>query len=91
MNKTELRDAIAKHTDLTSAQAERAIEAVFATITATVTSGDKVTVGGFGTFSVRERSARTGRNPGTGEPLEIAASRAPVFKAAAAFKRAANS
>ncbi len=90
MNKTELRDAIAQHADLTNAQADKALEAVVSSITSAVANGDKVTLPGFGTFEARERSARTGRNPQTGETLEIAASTAPAFKAGSAFKAAVN-
>jgi DNA-binding protein HU-beta len=90
VNKTELRDAIASHAELTNAQADKALEAVISSITTAVAGGDKVTVPGFGTFESRERSARTGRNPQTGETMEIAASKAPAFKPAAAFKNAVN-
>ncbi|CUR57026.1 DNA-binding protein HU (modular protein) [metagenome] len=90
MNKTELRDAIASHAELSNAQADKALEAVITSITSAVAGGDKVTVPGFGTFESRERSARTGRNPQTGETMEIAASKAPAFKPAAAFKNAVN-
>ena len=75
---------------LLNAQADKALEAVIASITNAVAGGDKVTVPGFGTFESRERSARTGRNPQTGETMEIAASKAPAFKPAAAFKNAVN-
>jgi DNA-binding protein HU-beta len=90
VNKTELRDAIAQHADLTNAQADKALEAVITSITSTVAKGEKVTLPGFGTFESRERSARTGRNPQTGETMEIAASKAPAFKAGSAFKSAVN-
>lgn len=90
MNKTELRDAIAAQADLSNAQADKALQALIAAITTAVASGDKVIVPGFGTFESRERAARTGRNPQTGETLEIAASKAPAFKPAAAFKNAVN-
>ena len=90
VNKSELRDAIASHAELSNAQADKALEAVIASITTAVAGGDKVTVPGFGTFESRERSARTGRNPQTGETMEIAASKAPAFKAGAAFKSAVN-
>ncbi len=90
VNKTELRDAIASHAELSNAQADKALEAVITSITSAVAGGDKVTVPGFGTFESRERSARTGRNPQTGETMEIAASKAPAFKPAAAFKNAVN-
>ena len=90
MNKTELRDAIAQHADLTNAQADKALEAVITSITSSVAKGEKVSLPGFGTFESRERSARTGRNPQTGETMEIAASKAPAFKPATAFKSAVN-
>ena len=90
VNKTELRDAIASHAELSNAQADKALEAVIASITEAEAGGNKVTVAGFGTFESRERSARTGRNPQTGETMEIAASKAPAFKPAAAFKNAVN-
>ena len=90
VNKTELRDAVASHAELTSAQADKVIEAVITSITQAVSGGDKVTIPGFGTFEARERAARTGRNPQTGESMEIAASKAPAFKPAAAFKNAVN-
>ncbi len=90
MNKSDLRDAIASHADLTNAQADKAIEAVITSITSAVAGGEKVTLPGFGTFEARQRNARTGRNPQTGESMEIAASTAPAFKAGAAFKSAVN-
>ena len=90
MNKTELRDAIASHAELSNAQADKALEAVITSITNAVAGGDKVTVPGFGTFESRERSARTGRNPQTGETMEIAASRSAGFKPASALKQSLN-
>ena len=90
MNKTELRDAIARHAEISNAQADKALEAVITSITSTVAKGEKVSLPGFGTFESRERSARTGRNPQTGESMDIAASKAPAFKAGAAFKQAVN-
>jgi len=86
MNRTELTAAIAKEADLTQAQAQAALSAALEAITAAVAGGDKVTIPGFGTFEARERAARTGRNPQTGAEMEIAASRAPAFKAGAGFK-----
>ena len=74
MNKGELKDAVAEATGLSGADAERALEAVLDTITATVAKREKVTIPGFGTFESRERSARTGRNPQTGAEIAIAAS-----------------
>ncbi|WP_182523948.1 HU family DNA-binding protein [Nocardioides dongkuii] len=88
MNKTELRDAIAKEAGLTNAEADRALDATLSAITQAVASGDKVSLTGFGTFEARERSARTGRNPQTGAEIQIAASTAPAFKAGSAFKQA---
>jgi DNA-binding protein HU-beta len=88
MNKGQLKDAIADAAGLTGADAERALDAVIDAITKTVAGGDKVTIAGFGTFEPRERSARTGRNPQTGEEIQIAATTVPGFKAGAAFKQA---
>jgi len=90
MNKAELRDAVAKESGLTGADADRAIEAVLSTIVSTVAAGDKVTIPGFGTFEPRERSARQGRNPQTGATIDIAATTVPGFKAGAKFKDAVS-
>jgi DNA-binding protein HU-beta len=90
MNKGQLKDAVAEAAGLSGADAERALDAVIDTITQAVAKGDKVTIVGFGTFEPRERSARTGRNPQTGEEIAIAASTVPGFKAGAAFKQAVN-
>jgi DNA-binding protein HU-beta len=90
MNKGQLKDAVAEAAGLSGADAERALDAVIETITKAVAGGDKVTIVGFGTFEPRERSARTGRNPQTGEEIQIAASTVPGFKAGAAFKDAVN-
>jgi DNA-binding protein HU-beta len=90
MNKGQLKDAVAEAAGLSGADAERALDAVIDTITKAVASGDKVTIVGFGTFEPRERSARTGRNPQTGQEIQIAASTVPGFKAGAAFKQAVN-
>jgi DNA-binding protein HU-beta len=90
MNKTELRDAVAEATGLSGTQAESALNAVLDAITSALASGDKVTLTGFGTFETRERAARTGRNPQTGEELEIAATTAPAFKAGAQLKQAVS-
>lgn len=91
MNRTELREAIATETGLSGAQADQALSAVLDTITATLAKGEKVTLPGFGTFETRERSAREGRNPQTGETMQIAASTAPAFKAGSALKKAVSS
>jgi DNA-binding protein HU-beta len=90
MNKAELIEAIAESADLNKASATRALEAMIDSITKTLQNGGTVTVSGFGTFSVRERAAREGRNPRTGETIQIAASKAPGFKAGKAFKDALN-
>lgn len=90
MNKTELIEAVAAATGLTKTDSDKAVNALLDTVVATVKGGDKVTVPGFGTFSVSERKARTGRNPRTGEALKIAASKAPKFTAGSSFKTAVN-
>ena len=88
MNKTDLRDAVASAAELSNSQADKAVNAVLDAITSALASGDKVTLPGFGTFETRERSARQGRNPATGETIDIAASTAPAFKAGAQLKKA---
>lgn len=90
MNKTELIAAVAENAALTKKDAEKAISAVFGTITNALADGDKVQLVGFGTFEVRERGARTGKNPRTGEEIEIAASKVPAFKAGKALKDIVN-
>ncbi|MEV7429728.1 MULTISPECIES: HU family DNA-binding protein [unclassified Nocardioides] len=90
MNKGQLRDAVAEQTGLGNKEAEQALDAVIDSIVKAVASGDKVSISGFGTFESRERSARQGRNPQTGETIEIAATTAPAFKAASAFKQAVS-
>ena len=81
MNKTELIAAVAEKTGLTKKDAERVVNATIDTITESLVKGDKVQVSGFGIFEVKTREARTGRNPRTGETMEIAASKVPSFKA----------
>ncbi len=88
MNKVELVAAVAEKAALSKKDAEKAVAAVFGAIEAAVAAGDKVQLVGFGTFEVRERAARTGRNPQTGAEIKIAASKQPVFKAGKAFKDA---
>ncbi|HHH38524.1 MAG TPA: HU family DNA-binding protein [Sedimenticola sp.] len=90
MNKTELVEAIVERTELSKADAGRALDAVIDTITEALKSGDQVSIVGFGSFSVRERAARTGRNPQTGETIQIKASKNPAFKAGKALKDAVN-
>jgi len=88
MNKAELLDAIAGKADLTKADAGRALDAMIESISKTLKKGDTVSLIGFGTFSVKKRAARTGRNPATGETIKIKASKTPSFKAGKAFKDA---
>ncbi len=88
MNKTELIDAIAASADLPKAAAGRALDAVIESITQALKNNDQVTLVGFGTFVVKERAARTGRNPKTGETIEIKAAKQPGFKPGKALKDA---
>jgi len=90
MKKAELVDAIADSADISKAAAGRALDGFVAAVTGALKSGDQVTLVGFGTFSVRERAARQGRNPQTGETIEIKASNNPAFKAGKALKDAVN-
>lgn len=90
MNKTELVAAVAENAALSKKDAEKAISAVIDAITGALADGDKVQLVGFGTFEVRERGARTGKNPRTGEAIKIAASKVPAFKAGKAFKDIVN-
>ncbi|MDX8360371.1 MULTISPECIES: HU family DNA-binding protein [Bacillaceae] len=80
MNKTEFINAVAEKAELSKKDASKVLEAVTNSISETLKDGDKVSLLGFGTFEVRERAARKGRNPQTGEEIEIAASKAPAFK-----------
>lgn len=88
MNKGEFVSAIADASDLTKADAERAVEAMFKVVKKTLKSGDSISLVGFGTFVVRKRAARTGRNPRTGATIKIKASKVPAFKAGKALKDA---
>lgn len=90
MNKVELISKVAETLGTTKKAAGESVDAVFAVITDAVASGDPVKVAGFGTFGITERAERTGRNPITGESIQIAASKTPKFKAATAFKDAVN-
>ena len=90
MNKTELIEALAAKTDLSKAAASRAVDALTDIVTETLTKGDSISLIGFGTFSVGERAARTGRNPKTGAELKIAAAKTPKFSAGAKLKAAVN-
>ena len=88
VNKTELVSAVAEASQLSKKDAQKAVEAVFETITTTLQNGDKVQLIGFGNFEVRERAARKGRNLRTGEEIEIPASKFPAFKPGKALKDA---
>ncbi|WP_303905426.1 HU family DNA-binding protein [Thiohalomonas denitrificans] len=90
MNKSELIDAVAAGADISKAAAGRAVDAMFDAVSGALKNGEQVNLVGFGTFLVRERAARTGRNPRTGESIEIAASKMPSFKAGKALKDAVN-
>lgn len=88
MNKSELINAIADHSGLTKADTGRALEALIHTIESTLKSGEAVALVGFGTFEVKDRAERSGRNPQTGETITIAAAKIPAFKAGKALKDA---
>jgi DNA-binding protein HU-beta len=90
VNKAELVDVIAKEAGTTKKDAETVINKMMETIVKRVASGEKVTLVGFGTFEVRQRKARTGRNPKTNQPLEIPAKRVPGFKVGKEFSEAVN-
>lgn len=90
MNKSELVASVAEVAELTKKDAEKAVNAVFASVQKALVEDDKVQIIGFGTFEVRTRAARKGRNPQTGETIEITASKNPVFKAGKALKEAVN-
>ena len=90
MNKAELIDAVSTKTGLQKAEATRAVDAVFDAVTAALKAGDAVSLLGFGTFVVKARAARAGRNPRTNEPIEIPATKVPGFKAGKALKDAVN-
>jgi DNA-binding protein HU-beta len=90
VNKTELIEEIAKSADITKASATRALDAMMDAVTSSLKKNDSVTLVGFGTFTVGERAARTGRNPRTNEAIKIAAAKVPKFKAGKALKDAVN-
>ena len=90
MNKSELVASVAEVAELTKKDAEKAVNAVFASVQKALVEDDKVQIIGFGTFEVRTRAARKGRNPQTGETIEIPASKNPVFKAGKALKDLVN-
>jgi DNA-binding protein HU-beta len=88
VNKTDLINAVSESTELSKKDATKAVDAVFDSIMEALQAGDKVQLIGFGNFEVRERAARKGRNPQTGEEIEIAASKVPAFKPGKALKDA---
>ena len=90
MNKTELIERIAQHADISKAAATRALDATIGAITVTLGEGEAVSLVGFGTFSVGERAARTGRNPRTGTEIKIKPSKVPKFRPGKALKDALN-
>lgn len=90
MNKTELVAAVAEKTGMTRAAAAEAVNALLDTVTNTLAEGEDIAMPGFGTFTVRERAARTGRNPQTGAEMQIEASKAPAFKPGKTLKDAVN-
>ncbi len=90
MNKSELIDAITQEADLSKAAAGRALDAVINAVTGALKDGESVSLVGFGTFSVKARAARAGRNPQTGATIQIAAANIPSFKAGKALKDAVN-
>jgi len=90
VNKAELIDKMAASADISKAAAARALDAMLESITDSLKQSEQVALVGFGTFSVKERAARTGRNPQTGQPIEIAAARIPSFKPGKALKDALN-
>ena len=90
MNKSELIEKVAAAADLPKAAAGRALDAVLETVTEALKEGDSVVLVGFGTFAVKDRAARTGRNPKTGKAIEIPAAKVPGFKPGKALKDAVN-
>ncbi len=90
MNKTELVEYIAKSADISKASATRAVDAALQAITESLKKGESVTLVGFGTFDVGERSARTGRNPRTGETIQISSAKQPKFRPGKQLKDAVN-
>jgi DNA-binding protein HU-beta len=88
VNKSELIEAIAASADIPKAAATRALDAMVESVTDSLKKGESVSLVGFGTFAIKERAARTGRNPQTGQPIEISAAKVPSFKAGKALKDA---
>lgn len=90
MNKSELISSVSEKAEITKKDAEKIVNAVFASIEEALAKGEKVQLVGFGTFEVRERASRTGRNPKTGEEISIPATKVPAFKAGKALKEAVS-
>ena len=90
MNKTELVESVAETADLSKAAAGKAVDAFIGAVTGALKNGDQVTIVGFGTYLVRERAARVGRNPQTGAEIQIKAAKVPAFKPGKALKDAVN-
>tara|TARA_R110002153_G_scaffold274365_1_gene449667 strand:- start:23420 stop:23692 length:273 start_codon:yes stop_codon:yes gene_type:complete len=90
MNKSELTDIVAEAAGISKAAASKAIDGFTGAVSSTLAKGDQVTLVGFGTFQVRERAARTGRNPRTGEEIQIKAAKIPAFKAGKGLKDSVN-
>ncbi|HHN8364551.1 TPA: nucleoid-associated protein HU-beta [Morganella morganii] len=90
MNKSQLVDKIAADANISKAAAGRALDAIIGSVTDSLKGGDDVALVGFGTFTVRERAARTGRNPQTGKEIKIAAAKVPAFRAGKGLKGAVN-
>ncbi|MFD6442973.1 HU family DNA-binding protein [Peribacillus simplex] len=88
MNKTDLVNTVATQAELTKGDAKKAVDALFETISNTLAKEERIQLVGFGTFEVRDRAARTGRNPQTGEEIQIAASKVPAFKPGKELKEA---
>ncbi|MBD2779497.1 DNA-binding protein HU-beta [Xenorhabdus sp. 42] len=91
MNKSQLIDEIAANANLSKAAAGRVVDAFISSVSGALKNGDDVALVGFGTFTVRERAARTGRNPQTGKEIKIAAAKVPAFRAGKGLKDAVNS
>ena len=90
MNKTQLVQSVAETAEISQTDAKRAVDAVLKTVTSSLAEGEQIALVGFGTFSVRDRAARTGRNPQTGKAIEIPAAKVPAFKPGKALKDAVN-
>ncbi|SFP19612.1 HU family DNA-binding protein [Salibacterium halotolerans] len=90
MNKTDLINAVSEQADISKKDASKAVDAVFDSITETLKKGDKIQLVGFGSFEVRERAARKGRNPQTGDEIEIPATKNPAFRPGKQLKDAVN-